>query len=447
MAVSQVIVAAATPWGRGALSVVRLSGRGLEPVLRGFVEPRSGWPVPVARPRRIDVFDADGTFDDGVLLLAAEGRSYTGEPTAELSLHGNPLVVDRAVRAAVGAGARLARPGEFTRRAVLLGKLDLVEAEAVLQVAQAQSAAGLEVARAGLDGRLGAVLSALRDAMIDVAAQLEARIDHPEADLEHGSPEALVSTLRELAERARTLAGQQRAGHALVHGVRVALIGTVNAGKSSIFNALCGEERALVHDTPGTTRDVVEARIVCDGLPITLLDTAGERVTADPVEQAGLALGSRAAAGADVRIVVLRARPSGLSEVERALLERVRDLPHVVVYNGVDRPGCAPVPQGALPTVAIRGEGVEAIVPALRRKVWRGVPREAAPLLASARQRDALLAVAGGLDRAAEGLILAGPTVAAEEVIEALEALDAVGGTSAREAVLDALFSRFCIGK
>ena len=442
-----VIVAPATPWGRAALGVVRLSGHDLERVLRGFVRPRSGWPLPPGRTRRVDVFDAAGTFDDGVAVVAAAGRSATGEPTAEITLHGNPWIVERAIRAACDAGARVARPGEFTRRAVEHGKLDLIAAEAILQIAEARSDAGLRVARAGLDGTLRTAIDGLVAEVVDQAATLEARIDHPEADLELEPLEAVGASLREIAGRARALAGQQRSGDAFVHGVRVALVGPVNAGKSSLFNALAGEARAIVHESPGTTRDVVEARVVVDGLPITLLDTAGERDAADPVERVGVDRARAASSAADAVVVVLRARADGPTAEERAVLARTADRPRVVVYNGVDLPGCAPPPPGAVPTSALRGDGVEAVVPALRRALALVEPVEGAVLVASARQRDALSAGAALLDEAAEALAFAGPTVAAELTLEALEALAAIGGATAREQALDALFARFCLGK
>lgn len=444
---SPVIVAPATPWGLGALAILRLSGHRLLDVLQGFVRPHTPGAIPDGRPRRVDLFDGDGVFDDGVLLWARADRSLTGEPSAELTVHGNPLVVERAVQAALGAGARLAAPGAFTRRAVLAGKLDLVQAEAVLQIAQAQSAAGLQIARAGLDGRLSTRFAAEREALLGIAAELEASIDHPEAALEQNSDGEISDSLEVVAARCRRVASGHGAGRTLLHGARVALVGPVNAGKSSLFNALVGERRALVHEREGTTRDVIEARVVIDGLPLTLLDTAGERVADDPVEQAGIELGRERVESADAVLVVLRARPEGLSEVEQELLDRVQDRPHLVIYNGVDREGHAPAPAGSLPTVAPAGEGVAQIVPRLREVLALREPTEAEPLIASVRQRDLLLTLAQLAEQAVEALRLAGPVVAAELVIEAVECLDELTGAASREAVLDALFARFCIGK
>src|SRR5690606_34862236 len=201
-----------------------------------------------------------------------------------------PLVVERLVRGAVALGARLADPGEFTRRAVLNGKLDLLQAEAVDQLSRASSAEGLRIGRAALDGSLGAFVGELRATLVEVAAELEARLDHPADELAYLDDDLLLARLSDAAGRCRALAATETAGRALVEGARVALVGPVNAGKSSLFNALLGRRRALVHDAPGTTRDVLEARCRLADLDVVLLDTAGERVTTDPVEAAGLAL-------------------------------------------------------------------------------------------------------------------------------------------------------------
>jgi len=230
-----------------------------------------------------------------------------------------------------------------------------------------------------------------------------------------------------------------------VDGARVALVGPVNAGKSSLFNALLGRKRALVHAEPGTTRDVVEATGDIAGLALTLLDTAGERKTTDPVEAAGVALAAELVDEADLVVVVLRARPGGLSEVEQQILNRTADRPRLVVCNGVDAPG--PVHDNALCTVAPTGRGVPALAQAIRDALLGVRPKAAGLRIASARQAELLLRVATAATEANEALPIAGVAVSADRVTEALEAIDALTGADTREDVLDALFARFCIGK
>jgi len=446
---TDVIVAAATPWGRSALAILRWSGADLRLVLERCLRPHTPGPLPSGRPRRVDVIGPDGrTLDDGVVVLLDHDRTATGEPTAELTLHGNPALVEATLHAAQHAGARLARPGEFTRRAVVHGKLDLLQAEAVNQVIHAPTAAGARLARQALEGRLSQDMQAIRQDLIVVAAELEARLDHPADELALESDAELIARLEQASARARALASTYATGRALVHGARVALVGAVNAGKSSLFNALLGQARALVHDQPGTTRDVVEARTVLDGLAVTLLDTAGERPTHDPVEAAGLALARDLVADVDLLLVVLRARPGGPSPTERQILERTRDRPRVVVLNGVDAVDAPtdPVPH-ALHTVATTGAGLDTLRGRLREALVQADPVEGDVLIASARQRDRLTELADLADEAVQALPLAGVAVASELVLGAVEALDALTGADTREDVLDALFARFCIGK
>lgn len=442
------IVASATPVGRSALATVRMSGRDVEAVLAAVVEPLRPGPWVSGRVRRVRLVDQSGVFDDGVLVFGRAPKTYTGEDTAEITCHGNPIIVERLLHAAVAAGARIAEAGEFSRRALVNGKLDLVRAEAVLQITHAASARGLDVGRAAMDGALGAFIATQRQELVDAAAELEARLDYPGDDLAIEDDAAVLSRLARVSESCRSLAATFEVGRVLVHGARVALVGAVNAGKSSLFNAMVGRTRALVHETPGTTRDVLEVVTEVGGVEITLLDTAGERRTTDPVEAAGLALGRELTDAADLLVVVVRAGPQAPDPAARAILERTADRPRVVVYNGVDAVDVAPVPEDWVRTVAVAGEGVDrlrsAIVAALG---CHEATRSSTMMIASARQHDLLVQTAAAASRAMEGFEVAGVAAAADEAIVGITALDALTGADTRESVLDALFSRFCIGK
>lgn len=433
-----IICACATPWGRAAISVVRLSGEGVDVLARAFVRPVGGWPSP-RRARLATFFDAGGDFDEGLVTWMPGPRSTTGEDCLELSCHGNPLVVERLLAAAVGAGARVAEPGEFTRRAFLNGRVDLTRAEAVLQAIEARSSRGLAIARAGQSGEVAALSAQLREGLVDAVAELEARVDYPGEELVYADDAALRAGLVGLRDRAAAAAATFRAGQVLVEGARVALVGPVNAGKSSLFNALGGSTRALVSPTPGTTRDVVERLVVLDGVALTLLDTAGER-RAEGLEAAGIALGRELVEDADLLVVVV---PAHAPEEAAQVLERVRDRAHLVVHNHADR-----APAEGLATVASSGAGVEELGHAIVEALVGEEPGGAGLVIASARQRDRLLEVVAAVDRSLDALAAeAGPVVAAEELYGALERLDALTGRDSREAVLDRLFSRFCIGK
>jgi len=442
-----VVVGAATAWGRAALAVIRLSGPGLDGLLPRFCRPLSDRPLSWGTPRRAEFFDERGMIDDGLIWLARGPRTYTGEDTAEITCHGNPRIVQRVLDAAITAGARAAEPGEFTRLALVNGKLDLVGAEGVFQLSDARSDRGLEIARQGMSGALQAEFGRIRSELIALAADLEARLDYPADELAYFDDRVVLERAQAAADQAASLAESYGAGKVLVEGARVALVGPVNAGKSSLFNALIGRRRALVHDSPGTTRDVLEVVTEIQELSVTLLDTAGERTTDDPVEAAGLALARELVGEADLLLVVLRARPGGPDATEQAILERTRGQRRCVVYNGIDRDGGAAAPAGSIPVSALKNQGLEELKQAIYRALLAGEPAAGGQVIASARQRDALLAVAAWTKEGIEALPFAGPAVAGEAFTRAIQELDALTGADTREEILDELFSRFCIGK
>ena len=442
-----VVVAPATPLARSALAVVRLTGPGAMHIAQRFCELHHAAPVQPRTARRVSFVDHQGAFDDGMLLFFPGPRSVTGEDVVELTCHGNPVVVQALLDAAVGAGARLAEAGEFTRRAVVNGKMDLVAAEGVHTAIESSSRAGLRIARAALEGRHSARYASLRTALCTATAELEARLDQPGDALAYEQDDALIERIVAVAKLATSLADSAAAAKPLVDGARVALVGPTNAGKSSLFNRLVGRRRALVHDQPGTTRDVLEVRTELDGVPVVLLDTAGERVTDDPVEAAGLALARELVDDADLLVVVQRASQSPRTPVEQAIFDRTASTDRVLVYNGVDRPGVLPTPAGMLPTSAETGGGVDALVCAIAAHVRQRVPESAEQVIVSARQADRLRHVARCCAEAVQALHIAGPAVAADCLTEAIAALDELTGADPREGVLDALFERFCIGK
>ncbi len=427
------IVALATPVGHAALAVVRLSGADLPAAVRAVCGR-----VPADRRASVvTVCDAQGAFDEAVLTVFFGPRSYTGEDVAEVSCHGNPLIVERLVGAFIAVGARLASPGEFTRRALLNGRVDALEAEAVLATIAATSPAGLELARAS--GALRQRVAGFRERLLDVASELEAILDYPGEDLLFSTDAELNGELFAVAAEARGLAAGWRAGAVALEGARVALVGPVNAGKSSLFNALLGRERALVSPVPGTTRDVVESALVVPGGRLVLMDTAGEREGegyADAIEAAGLELGRASRDAADLRILCLPSTGDGAGFVAAPCLR---------VATQVDRGQ-----PGFLHDFAVSsrtGQGVDALRAALLPAIL-GLTADAEAIVSSARQRDVLLAVAQAAESAAASLVGAGgPAVAVTELAAALRHVDALAGRDTTEDVLDRLFSRFCVGK
>lgn len=441
-----VVVAPATSWGHAALALVRASGPGVLALLEPVLEPMhlGTWQPRV--PRRVRFRDERGVFDDGLACWWPGPNSYTGEDLIEMSPHGNPLIVRRLLAACVQEGAGLAEPGEFTRRAVVNGRIDLLEAEAVDVACRATSDEGLAIARAALEGKLGAFVAEVRERLVASAAELEARLDWPADELATVDDEAVVSELERLAKLCEELAETANAGRRYVEGATVTLVGPTNAGKSSLFNALLGEERALVHDVAGTTRDVVESTTRIGNLQVTLCDTAGERETENPVEQAGIDRAHHQREASDLLVLVL---PADRMEepIQRVLREQTSDQDPVVVFNRIDCAG-AKVPEGdEIATCALTGEGVGLLKQAISDRLVGMTPKTRALQIASVRQQEILTHTGGLCIEATRALSPGGPAVSSDYVHEAIEAIDRLTGQLGREDVLSALFARFCIGK
>jgi len=457
--VTEVIAALATPPGRGALGIVRLSGKGALGVARAFLGPGE---IPPRRAVLRAVMDGAEVLDRALVSLYPEGSSYTGEETVEISAHGSPYVLGRILELCSAAGARPARPGEFTQRAFLNGRLDLTQAEAVCDLIAAQTRLAHRSAISRLEGGLSRKVGELRGRMVAALASIEAALDYPEEEqgaFGVGSPAGEVSLI---LDSVRALLAAARRGRALGGGARVAIVGRPNAGKSSLLNALLGRERAIVSMTPGTTRDAVSEPCDMGGLAAVLVDTAGMREgePGDPLEAEGMRRAAAELSGADLALLVLdRAEPLA---GQRALLKRLAQdarggaRPLVVALNKSDLPSrvearsLASESLGAsvVEVSALRESGLESLCEAVRAALAPGgCEGEACALALCARHAAAFEGCLRELGSALERLGCAEPELAAEHLRRALGGMDGVVGHSAPEDVLDAVFSRFCVGK
>jgi tRNA modification GTPase len=432
------IAAIATAAGPSGVGIVRLSGPRAIAIVADVLRV-----APEALDRSVRVAwarDRGGARIDQVLAFAMRApASFTGEDVAELQGHGGPRNVAVLLAEVVERGARIAEPGEFTRRAVANGKLDLLRAEALLEVIHAGSERAWRIARSNLGGALGDQVAAIERRAHQVLAELEGWIDFPDEDLEPKSMAWISGELEALRASCAALADGFRHGHAVSQGIAVALVGPVNVGKSSLLNALVGTERALVAAEPGTTRDWLEVAALWNGVAVTLIDTAGSRETSDPVERRGIALGEERVAAADVVVVV----NDGIAAWDRG--ERYGERA-VVVRSKFDLGGDA---GGALATSAVTGAGLDA----LRARVLAvaGVSeREGSEhaVVTTARQQASAAAAREGFAAASEAWIARRPPeLVAIELRQGVQALARLRGIEVGERVLDELFARFCIGK
>jgi tRNA modification GTPase len=437
----------ATPRGRGGVAIVRLSG-GVAVAIRDVVfrRRRPGPPPPYLCVRG-DVIDAGGgVIDDGLCTTFPGPHSLTGEDVVELAVHGGGLVQELVLARVVEAGARLAEPGEFTLRAVLTGRMDLAEAEAVAAVVDARTTAALRAAQKALRGGLREALTPIRARLIDVLAELEARLDFPDEPLGDADRAGLVASLDGAGEALRRLVGGARRGRRLQDGARVVLWGRPNAGKSTLLNALVGHERALVHHEPGTTRDVIEAALDIAGVPVVVVDVAGIRDEAGvgDVEARGIALARREVARADVVLALHPVDgpppPPLPDDVPADVVVRVGSKGDLGATSNIEV-------EVDVVVAATRGEGLVALHDLLAQRLIGHAGVDDA-LAATARQEEGLIAAAEAVVAAIDAVENALPDeLACSELRRAARTLDGLLGTDVGEDVLDVIFSRFCIGK
>ncbi|MDP8256910.1 MAG: tRNA uridine-5-carboxymethylaminomethyl(34) synthesis GTPase MnmE [Candidatus Alcyoniella australis] len=467
--VDDTIVALSTPPGPSGIGVVRLSGPAASSIARVIFRPRSGELIADRRMRLGRVVDPNSgeTIDEALAVLFNAPQSYTCQDVAEIHCHGGPAVLAGVLELARRHGARQAEPGEFTMRAFINGRLDLAQAEAVAALIEAQTAGGARQAARQLGGALSEEVARMRDALVGRLAQLEAAIDFPEDELPLLDTQAAVDELERVRVRCDELARTFPAGRLLTHGARVAIVGRPNVGKSSLFNALLRRERALVHESPGTTRDVVEDRLLFDGIPATLCDTAGLRSDeqcSDPVERAGIERTRGNLEQADVVLAVFDLT----QQIERDDLDLWRSLvdrPALAVLNKVDIANQDAAQQWrsevdaplAKATSAKTGLGVDELAHALGELICEAADVGTADaIVISARHADLVREAQSALIAAIEALSQdLAPEFAAFELRRAVRCLGSIigradspdGAEQLEREVIERIFSTFCIGK
>lgn len=442
------IVALASGAGRAGVAVIRISGPMAGPLLRALTDR----PLPPPRTATLATLwhtISGDELDEALTLWFPGPASFTGEDVAELHVHGGPAVIEAVIDACLGAAnVRPAEPGAFTRRAFEHGKLDLAEAEGLADLVDAETEGQRRQALRQSKGALSAVYEGWRARLVEAAALIEAEIDFPDEDLPGEVSRRAVPILEALAADMRRHLDDRHRGERVREGYRIAIIGPPNAGKSSLLNALAQREAAIVSDIPGTTRDVVEVRLVLGGFPVWIADTAGLREAADAIEAEGVRRALARAEEADLRIGVVEAGevvPADLRAALRGGDVLVRSKAELAPPRAV-QPGAHLVALPELWLSVTSGEGLQELEALLLAGVTHALGREEAPTLTRARHRRLVEAAHAALGRAIPALTV-GPELAAEEVRVASDAIGRLTGRIDVEDLLDEIFSSFCIGK
>lgn len=455
---TDLIAAIATGEGPGGVGILRLSGPGaIETATRVFT-PQSGVALSARADRQLvygAICDYDGSvLDRGLAFVSRAPHSYTGEETAELQCHGSPMVLSLILGALFRAGARQAGPGEFTRRAFLNGKLDLTQAEAVIDLIEAETPAAARQAASQLEGTLSRHVEEIYSGLVDLMAHFYAVLDYPDEDIDPFRQESLEHAFSVAQQQLCMLLATYERGRQLRSGVPTVILGRPNVGKSSLLNALIGYQRAIVTELPGTTRDTIEERVTLGSVLLRLIDTAGLRETEDQIEHLGVLKSREAAETAELCLLVLDGS-APLSAQDEEAITLAKRAPHCIcIVNKADKPPAfsAEALEDEFSHVCLlsakSGTGLSALDQAVADCFPFGAQRGAAPLLTNARQQEAAARAHDAIVRAREGLG-AGlpPDLLLIDAEEALRALGELTGKTLRDDITARIFERFCVGK
>lgn len=451
------IAAIATIQAPSAIGIVRLTGPDTRRILDGVFAPANGRPMSAQTPRKL-VFGraldrSGGVIDEALAVLFPGPNSYTGEDCAEIHCHGSPVVLDEVLAAAFARGARQARGGEFTQRAFLSGRMDLIQAESVADLIDAESAGAARNAIGQLQGRMSRSVGGIYDALMDVVSRFYAIVDYPDEEIEPLQQAQIEQTLAESAERLDALLATFSRGRLLKSGVPAVILGKPNAGKSSLLNALLGYDRAIVTDIAGTTRDTVEEKVLVGSVLLRLCDTAGIRDAADTVERLGVERAQQAAQRAELALLVLDGSAPLTREDEEAIAAARRARRMLVLVNKADLPqvldtAALRVRFGeVIPLSARSGAGVDALCRAVE-ELFAGGETPRGELLTNARQAESAQRALDAVRRAEQALRIGlSPDAVLTDAEEALEALAEFSGKRVRDDLVATIFSRFCVGK
>lgn len=449
------IAAISSPIGEGGIGIVRMSGPKAHSILRKIFHPRHAVENYVSHHLYLGFLrdsHRDTDIDEVFAVFMDEPHTYTREMMAEVYCHGGLAALRQVLTVTLGAGARMAEPGEFTRRAFLNGRIDLAQAESVLAIIESESSRELESAVDHVKGRLSERLGEIRTRLLDLLAEVEAEIDFPDEDLSIGA-ESWPARIEEIQASVAQLLASYYEGRAITRGLNALILGRSNVGKSSLLNALVLSERAIVTPLPGTTRDLIDDTIHLNGIKLRVTDTAGLRTSEDPIEKEGIERARRRIPEADIVLWALDGS-TPYTEEDEAVFAEVRGKKVIAVINKEDLPGKLDdraISQKGMPVLAVSAlarTGIEALKDTIYKECLGTTPKSSALVITNVRHRDVLQRMAETLRRATATCTSRQPLeIIAFELRDALSCLGEITGETCPEEVIDQIFSRFCIGK
>jgi tRNA modification GTPase len=448
--IQDTIAAISTALGQGAISIVRLSGADAFDIASRVVKNFHPQTLPSHTIHYGHIYEEDRHIDEVLVSVFKAPKSFTTEDMIEINTHGGTFVAQKVLELCLAQGARLALPGEFTQRAFLHGRIDLTQAESVLDMIESRSELSLTLANQGLEGKIYETIQAYRRSLLDIIAQIEVNIDYPEYDdVEEMTHTLILPHTQNLHTELTDLLKQAQLGNVIKEGVKTAIVGRPNVGKSSLLNALLREEKAIVTDIQGTTRDVVEGTLVVGGIVLRLMDTAGIRQTHDVIEQMGIDKSRKVVEEAQLVLVVLN-QNEPLQDDDRVLLDMTQDKKRVIILNKSDLPKKIDEDiEDGIPLSALLKENLTALEKRIQELFFEGkIPDLSSLTLGNARHIGRIKTALHHLDQALNSAQNGMPVDMVElDLKEAWVVLGEIIGDSKDTALLDALFSQFCLGK
>lgn len=454
----ETIAAISTPVGSGGIAVIRISGsEALKTADRVFKGKRPLADVPTHTVHYGFAVNGSGERIDEVLATVMRApNSFTREDVVEISTHGGSVASRRVLDALIRAGARMAEPGEFTKRAFLNGRIDLSQAEAVIDIINAKNTASQRSALSQLGGSLSREITDSRKTLVSLAARMQVLIDYPDEDLDDITTDEIGEIAAETAKRLRRLSDTADSGRLIRDGIRCAIAGKPNVGKSSLMNRLSGEDRAIVTDIAGTTRDVIEESVSLDGIPLVLIDTAGIHDTEDTVEKIGVERSRKSIEAADLVLVMLDSQ-SGFDDEDAEVIRASEDAKRIILVNKSDLGGAAYMDKvrsaaNGAPVIeisAVTGDGIDELTERIREIYHLDFAADgSSAVITNMRHKTALIKAESALTRAAEAIAAGMPSdIASIDINEAIDALGEITGETVSDSVVTEIFHNFCVGK